>query len=119
MTQTNGTATLIDALRKAWSQEQRSVQLFGLSFVEKDIRFTGDGYSVPVASGVQTGSAVDLARTLTHLQELTEQRSGISVTPGGKIADAWKRMRNAPALGAPVSAMPLPTLNRPETHGPS
>jgi len=79
MTQFNSLAAVKDALKRAWN-EDKGVEQFKLSILEEQIRPAGGGFAVPVASGTETGSASDLARTLSHLQDLAETYSGQSLT---------------------------------------
>ncbi len=71
---------LVNALRLTRGVRADEVNRFGLQIDEAGIRPVNTGWVVPVASGVATGSAFELARTLTSLQDLAEQKSHLSIS---------------------------------------
>jgi hypothetical protein len=71
---------LSKAIKYAWEKEQSGVAQFGLAAVPAGIMPAASGWTIPVASGVPTGSAYELARLLDRLQEHIEATSKMSVT---------------------------------------
>lgn len=52
---------------------------FGLCFDPQGIRSEYGVWTVPVASGVAGGSAYDLSRAISHIQEETERLTHLSI----------------------------------------
>lgn len=71
---------LIEAIRLAWEREAVGVAQFGLEPVLAGIQSVASGWAVPIVSGIPTGSAYELARTIDRLQEIVESESEQSVT---------------------------------------
>lgn len=70
---------LLKALQDVWRIDE-GVRRFNLAFEPDRIEQRYGGWIVPVASGVPTGSAYDLARALDHLREVMEQQTSLSVS---------------------------------------
>ncbi len=70
---------LLTALDAIWRRENEGVRQFGLTYDPSGVRPAYGGWIVPVASGVEGGSAYDLTRLLDRLSELTEAQTSLSV----------------------------------------
>jgi hypothetical protein len=71
---------LIKALEEVWIERRDEVEQFGLAIEKDHVAPMYGGWVVPVASGIQGGSAYELVRTLTNLQEITEAKTSLSVS---------------------------------------
>lgn len=71
---------LLVALRNVLREHSASVHQFGLRVLEDKVRPVQTGWAVPVASGVQTGSAYELARALERIQEDAEKQTSLSIS---------------------------------------
>lgn len=71
---------LIKALDEVWRERRGDVERFGLTIETAHVAPMYGGWVVPVASGAAGGTGYDLARTLTSLQELAEQRTALSIS---------------------------------------
>ena len=83
MNATNETAdrdSLVKALESTWHERAVDVQRFGLKYDTTAIHPVATGWVVPVASGVGTGSAYELVKMISSLQELAEQKSHLSIS---------------------------------------
>jgi|GEM_PF-1094157 len=76
----NSIENLSRAIKSAWEKEASGIAQFGLTAVPARIAQASSGWTIPVASGIQTGSAYELARVLDRLQEHIEVSNQFSVT---------------------------------------
>ena len=71
---------ILKALDELWLERRNDVERFGLTVEKTHIAPMYGGWVVPVASGSAGGTGYELARTLTSLQELAEQRTSLSIS---------------------------------------
>lgn len=68
------------ATADAFRECREDVERFGIEADPSAITRVADGWVIPVGTGVETGSAYELARILDRLQEQIESRSQLSVS---------------------------------------
>lgn len=68
------------AVDEAWRERATEVQEFGLVALRDQIEHAATGWTVPVITKVQTGSAYRLIQILNLLQESIENKTNLWIT---------------------------------------
>ena len=71
---------LMQALGDVWASESMDVGKWRLVYAPDGIQPMYGGWVVPVSAGVHGGNAYELVRAISHLQELAEVRSSLSIS---------------------------------------
>ncbi|MEZ6234066.1 MAG: hypothetical protein R3B68_07745 [Phycisphaerales bacterium] len=71
---------IIDAIRETWATHPDEVAEFGLEALGDRIRSVASGWTVPVITRVENGSAYRLIQVLNALQESLEKSTNLWIT---------------------------------------